>query len=310
MERQVDLRGLFDGIRRPWRDRGRNCSSGNVNICCPFCTDDFGYHMAVSEHLNGAYYCYRRPQQHSGRSLRPVLMRLGLDRYEAQRLLDSHAGKMGLERPKEAPAEISATQKAWKRFEALDGPHSAYLEGRGFPDAHKVAARYDLRCASVGKWAKRLLIPMKQGDQTLAWSGRCIRGKDDPKYLTEHNGHEGLIYQPRACRDLMLIFEGQLDALKIAVAGEALPLSTLALTGKQLNVERLWRIVQACKRATRIGLCLDGDTSVAERSRMFAELKGAMIGKRVFRFSPPEGYKDAGALPMKKAERWAKELVI
>jgi hypothetical protein len=142
-------------------------------------------------------------------------MRLGLDRYEAQRLLDSYAGKMGQERPKEAPAEISASQKAWERFEILDGPHLAYLEGRGFPQAAQVASRYDLRCAATGKWAKRLLIPMKQGEATIAWSGRCIRGKDDPKYLTEHNGHEGLIYQPRACRDHMLIFEGQLDALKI-----------------------------------------------------------------------------------------------
>lgn len=95
--RPIDLRGLFDNLRVPWRDRGANTSRGNVNICCPFCRDDYGYHMTISETREGAYYCYRRPQEHSGGNLVRVLVKLGASRTEAISLINNFAGSRATE---------------------------------------------------------------------------------------------------------------------------------------------------------------------------------------------------------------------
>lgn len=307
--RSIDLRGLFDNIRVDWRDRGANTSRGNVNICCPFCGDDLGFHLTISEERGGLFYCYRRPQEHSGSNFVRVLVRLGLSRTEAVSLINNFLGKVGelSERPEEIA--VSKMEKRWSFFEpAVESDRALdYLEKkRGFSDPERVARAYDLRVAPVGAWAQRLLFPMRNPDGELeGWTGRAFRNDMQPRYFTEHGNREGTIYLPRAGRWCMIACEGPMDALKGAAATEDLPISLVAMTGKQLNLPRLWKLAQACSRSARIYLAVDSDAGIGERSRMLAELRGACPYADLIMFTRiPKPFKDLGEMPEAAASDW------
>lgn len=300
----VDWPGLFDALRVPWRDRGKNTSRTNTNICCPFCRDDDGYHLGVSNDKE-AFYCFRRPDVHSGNNLVRLLMKLNVSRLEAIRLLNEYQGVQSA-KVVAFVAPLSDIAKAWDRFESAELSANAklYLAGRGFDNPGATASRYDLRIASLGTWAQRLLLPFMLEGQLRSWTGRALRSHLTPKYLNKETGQQGLIYMPRPARDVVVICEGPLDALKIAAGSESMPVSALALTGKQLNDIRLWNVRQAVGNATTILLCLDSDTSMAETSRMIGELRGGLIGKNVRRIRLPTEEKDPGGIHSLDIQEW------
>jgi hypothetical protein len=306
--RELDVRGLMDALRVPWKDRGRNCSKGNVNICCPYCKDDYGYHLTVSEELGGLYYCYRRPNDHSGANPLNLVMRLGPNRKEAVRLLNHYQrGRTQLVAEAVKAPQQTALSKQWGFFEQITEQHpnyADYLRSRGFDHPVGLARRYDLRCAAAGKWAGRVLIPFSEGPELVAWTGRAIRKDAELKYYTNQNGHEGLVYLPRPARHTLFVAEGPLDALKGAAATEELPIATAALTGKQLNAERLGRLKRQAAEAQQIVLVLDADTRFAERSRMLAELKGAFLGRVVRSLALPAPFKDLGEMGLRDARNF------
>lgn len=306
----IDLRSLFDELRVPWKDRGANTSRGNVNICCPFCRDDTGYHMGISEEKDGAYYCFRRPQ-HAGAHLPIVLTKLGCDRATAVKLVNKHLHKSAGPRAPAAPPKPVAQQlAAWERMiPAIESDRCLdYLYERGFDDPEAVAERYDLRWTGRGKFAGRLLLPIKEGASVVAWTGRALRKDMEPKYLTEKSGREGLVYQPRPHRRLLIVVEGPLDALKLAVAGERTNTSAVALTGKQLSAARLTHLLMDSEEVEEGALALDADTALWEASRMLAELRGAFRLKPFRRAKLPEGYKDPGEMSLSSARQWIQEL--
>lgn len=304
----LDLRAIFDSAKIGWKDRGRNCSSGNVNICCPMCHEDTGFHMSVSEE-DGAFYCFRRPREHSGRNLPWILRKLGMSASDAD-LVVSRQGRR--KRPAKPPPPPVVANPAWERFKPIDadaGAYLSYIASRGFLDPLGVAQRYDLRFARMGKWAGRLLLPLTHDGVTLGWTGRAISKRDELKYLTEAGEHEGLVYLPRAARATLIVSEGPLDALKLAVAGERLPVAAVALTGKALIPERLARIQHAAGNVVRQALLgLDEDTTLGERSRMMAELKLGFRHTPLTTLRMPKPYKDAGAIPQDEAEAFLKGL--
>lgn len=304
----IDLRSLFNELRIPWKDRGANTSRKNVNICCPYCKDDQGWHMGVSED-SGYYYCFRRPQ-HAGHHLPFLLIKLGADRSDAVRLYNRHLTSKPTNREALEPKPLTQQLKAWEEFDpgALWNRPMDYLQSRGFDDPDTVAQRYDIRYTQRGAFRNRLLLPILEKGSVVAWTGRAL-GKDMvPKYLTESSGREGLVYQPRAHRHTLVICEGPLDALKLAVAGERYPVSAVALTGKQLNADRLAHLLDGADEVERVLLCLDADTAIWEASRMLAELVGSFRGREVRRIKLPEDYKDPGELPMDEARAWLRGL--
>jgi DNA primase len=194
---------------------------------------------------------------------------------------------------------------AWERFEPAERCAAAldYLYHRGYDEPERVAARYDLRFARLGKWSGRLLLPLSDGEELRSWTGRAW-GLDEPKYLEQKSGLPGLVYSPRPARNTLLLVEGPMDALKLAVAGEDLPVAATALTGKAISPERLWRIVQLAKASQQILLALDSDAALAEAMRLLAELKAALPGKVVRRVKMPEHHKDPGEIPLYLAQQW------
>ncbi len=300
---QIDWRPLLDTIRVPWADTGKNTSKGHVNIRCPWCFDDPSHHLTISED-KAAYYCYRDPLRHSGRNLITLLVQLGVTRADAVRLLNVYKRAGAAEYVEEVPVETHVLKTRWDRFQPINmqSRYLDYLYSRGFDDPETAAVRYDLRYASEGKWAGRLLIPFREDGFVRGWTGRALRDECAPKYLTEDVHDAGLVFAPRARKSTdhtLLIVEGPIDALKIDVSVDFY--YTVALTGKALPDSRVLRLQKFAYGLQNAFLWMDGDVPKSYIMRMQSELASALK----LRYLPrPDGVKDPGAMQSQEIAEW------
>jgi hypothetical protein len=305
----IDWRRLFTSLGIQWRDRGPNTRSGNVNIRCPFCNADPSFHLAVSEEIE-AFICYR-DSRHAGRSFIRLLMALRNSRAQAISLLNGHPGRA---QAPVAPIEVrvqSRTDRLWNSFEgAHSQPFARYLqEQRGFANPYRVIERYDLRSSNQGAWARRLLLPFRDLNNNIeTWVGRAIDDARTPKYKMELSANPGAVYVPRKMRATVILCEGPLDALKVAVATEDMDVSSIATAGKNVNTAKLLRLRAACL-GRNVLFVPDADVSIGERNRLLETLAGALNSNYIARLSLPEDYKDPAGMPLSLISAWIKDVI-
>ena len=292
---------LLDEVNVPWKDAGRNTSRGNVNVCCPACGDDYGYHLSISLTKQG-YYCYRNPNEHSGTNFVSLLRKLtGFSYHETKKLISDYSGSEDFQ-VIEAKVSVDLTKK-WDQFDHADTDrrYTKYLTGRGFLDAEGTIQRFGLKHSPAGKWAQRLLLPIIEGDNIVSWTGRAIRPNLEPKYLTSELHHGGMVYIPRYVRAVKaIIVEGPLDALKLSAA---LPdVLSIALAGKALNASKLLRIRSLIMNCHVVLFAPDSDVG-NDRYFMLSLLK--QVSPTIDLLDMPQGYKDAGDMPEQLIRRWA-----
>ena len=294
----IAWRNLFAEIRVAWKDRGANCSNNHVNICCPWCGDDSGFHLSISE-TQPAYYCRRNPD-HAGRSAGYLLGALNIGKRESAALLARYSNDVDYVPPPLQPANPDE----WLRFRAAhDSPAIVkYLEKRRFNDPQTLIREYDLRYANFGHWAQRLLIPLTDGRNTIAWTGRSLRDTLTPRYLTRECDEMPSLFAGRF-NERMIVCEGPLDALKFnAVLGRLTStLSAVALCGKALTAARLLRLAKATP--TNVWLCLDNDALLSTKMRMLDTLKAACRCP-VYRLDVPSAAKDPGEMGENAMREW------
>ncbi len=310
---QVDWRGLLDSLRIPWADRGSNCSRGNVNIACPFCHSDPSHHLAIAE-AHEAFYCYREPNRHSGKDFIRLLVRLGLPRYDAMRLLNQY--KRDRADPiAEKPKAIGDITRAWDRFAPASESAECltYLSSRGFPAPRSLCERFDLRFAREGAWAKRLLIPLRQENKLVSWTGRDLSGRSDLKYKTNEAAGYQPIYFPDIAKPIrqledqtFILVEGPLDALRIADACRAEPMRCAALCGKGLGPPKLLALRAAIANSD-ILVAMDADVALSSCYQIIAELAGALRARYIGRAALPMGCKDPGEINHEGVVKWLQE---
>lgn len=301
----IDWIPLFEEAGIPWRNQGKNTSKRNVNICCPFCGDDVGYHLACSV-AKDVYYCYREPT-HNGGNIPKMLVACGLDWTTAKALLDSHSDGQGYTRVEEKKETTPQTQR-WERFEPITATEGRaclrYMQRRGFPNALEVASRYDLRYAELGSWAKRLILPVTENGEVVSWTARALWAEPNLKYKADKTMHAGLVYAPRLPRDKALIVEGPLDALKIdAAQGDW---AALALMGKGLNPQKIMRLLKLLVHTQRVYFVPDKDVTY-KRYDMADQLMQAAPG-RLKIVDVPDEYKDAGEMEYHAVRNWLRGL--
>lgn len=308
---QIAWRALFDGLGVAWRDRGSNTSAGNVNICCPFCVDDHGFHLSVSEDLP-VYYCYRRPNQHSGGRLIHLLVALGVARNSAVRLLNEHMTKTNNREPETTVKHGKDLGAKWLTFTGAEQGVgcSSYLESRGFEDPAWVAQYYDLRYSPVGGWAMRLLLPLKYDHKVVAWTGRALRSDINPRYLSQEPNETTtpMLYVPDAgplARHgaTCVVVEGPLDALKVAVSTDN-NLGAIALTGKSMNSSKILMLKSLLANCAKVVIALDADAVITESLELMRTLRSAGVAARMQRSPPPAPYKDAGEMSSVAIRTW------
>ena len=294
----IAWRSLFAEIRVAWKDKGANCSNHHVNICCPWCGDDQGYHLSISENQT-AYYCRRNPD-HAGRSTLYLLNACGINKREAAALLTRHSNGVEPELIPLPPANPSH----WLRFKPAHGSDHVvqYLNKRKFFDAHGAIRDHDLRYASFGSWAQRLLLPLTDGRRTVSWTGRAIRDSITPRYLTNECEEMPALFAGKI-NERTILCEGPHDALKFNVTLNRLTstMSAAALCGKALTPGRLLRLAQMAPEA--IWLCLDNDAPLSTKIKMLDALKAACRCP-VYRLDLPSNVKDPGEMGEGAMREW------
>ena len=302
---RIDWRALLSEIRVDWRDRGANCTSGNVNIACPWCGNDPSFHLSIAEELE-AFYCYRNPD-HAGRSFLALLVRLRQQRAEAVRLLNEY---MRSSAPKAAARPMLVdSNKAWSRFTPASQSKAClrYLEDRGF-DAQDAVARFDLRVAADSRWGWRLLIPYKDaGGSTLTWTGRALRPDMTPKYLAqtlEANSPAFVPVYPQVGKEVLVLVEGPIDALRVAVAAEGTPFVVAALAGKGLTSSKLLQLRGISHSMEGVFVALDADVSINAAARYVKELAANLRVQHVVQARLPAGRKDPAEMGNHEVRQW------
>jgi hypothetical protein len=296
----IQWRELLNDLNVEWRDKGKNCSRGNINISCPFCQDDPSFHLAISENKL-AYFCYRNPD-HAGNSTSRLFVALGLSYEDVPLTINKYnSGITTTEAPKRS-ALLSET--AWAKFEnAADSAGCVnYLRQRGFPTPVATCRQYDLRFARGGKWAQRVLLPINDSGKVISWTGRALLPDLDPKYRTESTDAGNYLYVPRSVRETLVIVEGPMDALKIAVATANQSISSLSILGKGY-FNKLDKIALLGKNCGRILLALDADVPISTSYDIIYELS-SRVDCPVGILEIPYGVKDAAELEIEDIRDW------
>lgn len=305
---EIEWRALLDAIRVPWADRGANTSGGNVNIACPWCKNDPSHHLGVSLHKE-AYFCFREPNRHSGRSFVSLLIALRQPRTDAIRLLNYHRKSADPAYPARVDAIVDPQKlrNAWDRFAPATVSRRCleYLAVRGFASPRTVVETYDLRVAPEGTWANRLLLPLRDGaGDALSWTGRALLPTMTPKYLTQRV-QAAYLFAPDArkpVRHTLVLVEGPIDALKVADACRRAPFIVAALSGKQLSASKLLQL--RLLAVERLLLAVDADVATSSAYQMISEIAQALRPRQIGRARLPLGYKDPAEIPSEEILPW------
>ena len=289
--RLTDLRSIFDKYRIPWKDRGANCSRGNVNIPCPFCNSDPSYHLSVSED-GDVYYCFRNPK-HAGRNLGHLFTKLKIPLNELAKILSpSQLGKNVLTTP------ATTQTKDYSEFRFFDSAKTSeevlsYLEFRGFSDPAKVVGMFNLKVAKMGSWAGRLIIPL-----TIGWTGRSMRPHIKPRYLAHTDQTGFFAYNHNSSS--VIICEGPLDGMRIASVSNSF--DVIAKCGGRISSSILVYLMN--KNYMSIFNAPDSDVPFHNNTFDTKILSSFCRTKIARTLVLPQGYKDTAAMPEKNCSEW------
>jgi len=314
---QVDWRLLLNEVRVPWRDRGANCSRGNINIRCPWCANDPSEHLRISE-TTEAYFCLRMPKQHSGKSFRWLLQGLKVGSTEIEVLLRKFSTGYREPEPEPEPIPLSVIQRGWDRFTPASESLALvdYVRSRGFPNPLDTISRYDLRWSREGVWAQRLLIPffgIDDPNQVIAWTGRAVRASLQPRYKAMESPTGTPLFAPEldysSC-EALVVTEGPMDALALSDSFRRSPegaqFAAVAVSGKQMTPSKLLAIRTIVRNGTCQVLLLaaDADVSTLEANSMLSDLASAAKPVYYARARLPGDYKDPAEIPSEDRIPW------
>jgi len=267
----------------PFVSSGHNVVRGNINVKCPFCTDDPSEHMGLFP--GGGWACWRN-RDHRGRNpARLLVALLGVPWHVATELagqepqrdttLDELSRELGAlesegpqrQRPPipELPPRLSYRQATSRFF--------AYLAQRGFamPDHSELVDLYDVRAAVSGELENRLVFPIWDlAGGLVGCTGRAV-GRHPVRYLTlpaggETKRHLFNGWLASSGGHVLAVVEGPLDAVKLDFYGRAHGVRAVALMGLSWTAAQVSTLCRLAQRFDGVAVLLDrGETGPAIR---------------------------------------------
>jgi len=162
----------------------KHCREGWVNIACPFCNGNPGYHLGYSLDDN-YYHCWRCGGKFKDQVLVEIL---GISQGEAKRLIQQYGGST-FQKVKEKKAKINLTPFTYPTGDIhLAKPHKRYLESRGF-DSDWLVKEWDLKGTGPlafldgSNYSRRILAPIYWEGKEVSFQCRAILPGAEPKYM-------------------------------------------------------------------------------------------------------------------------------
>jgi hypothetical protein len=287
----LNIRTILDRERIHWRDKGKNCSKGNVNISCPFCGVDPSEHLSISEDGLRGYYCFRNPAQHSGKNISFLFQKLGI-KVDKQLLEDIK--KAGLYVSHTPVLKDNSVYNQWRWFNPAEESQEAvdYLFDRQFLFPVEICKKFNLRVTPDGRWAGRLLIPL-----TVGWTGRSMRKHIEPRYFSETD-ETGLFIHGRG--RTAIIFEGPIDALRVASVTD----ETTVIGGLGGRISSTLIYILRERNFLDIYNCPDSTVPFDQSEYNRRQLVSYCTSSNVHAAKLPNGKKDAGELNEVEVRQW------
>jgi hypothetical protein len=322
---------------------GPNTAKGNISIKCPFCgSADDSQHMGLSTNVNRPSWGCWRDQAHRGKRPESLIMKLlGISYKEAAGLVESQmnnpdafgrvidALKDGGE---EEPTKTAGTKTELQmppEFRPFDFKDKHYAQGRfvlylsnavpygrGFGmAAFKVIKDYNLHWCVTGDYAYRLIIPVYHEGKLVTWSGRAvthatIRYRSLEKGQDVRNIKDSLLLPYRRLnvrKRLLIVTEGQFDALKLQTFGAHLGMDAVCVFGLTLSNLQLDWLGKIKHRYSQVAVLLDsGETSGSVR---MVDQIHELFGGPVLTAKLPPDVKDPGDLLPAQVETLVKSLL-
>lgn len=290
-----DFIGLFAEIGEHVTTSGKNVIPGNVNIRCPFCSDQ-------SNHLNcnpdkETVFCWKC----GNHSLWDLLDTIGT-KARAYYLEKYRTGKKTKARYPGTKA-VAAACKMPSTEPELNPRAYQYLESRGF-DPVELQVCYDIRSTGpIGTHKFRIIIPVYYRGQVVSFVGRDYTGRQQLRYKTasrdeEAVHHKSILYGLDACEDLetVVVVEGIMDAWRLGPGAVATFGTTV--TAAQINV-------LAGLRKSIVVLFDNEPEAQQKATELIAALE--LLGCYAVRMELNDGVKDPGELSpeaVKTARAW------
>lgn len=301
---------------------GPNVKKNNINIKCPFCSNDPSQHMGISL-INGEYACWRNTK-HRGKSIVRLLQEVfDCSEEEAKRQLglrtlepnefDSILDRL-FEEEKVYHTILGGAKKLTfeKLFrdinkEGMTKPYWDYFVKRGFDNIDRLLQQYEIKCCLVGDWKYRIIFPVRYEGNLVSWVGRSISPMDTLKY--KDLSIKQSVRHPKFCLwnydellnggDILYITEGIFDAIKLDFYFPTGYKATCLFT-KTIRDEQKRLLQELSKEFGQIRILLDADAQAQAwhiKDEM-SYLRNVSLG------TLPEGLKDPGDMTKEQVLKW------
>lgn len=299
----MDIVRLYQdyGLRIAPEDH-KHTRPGWINVECPFCTGNPGYHLGTT--LDGAiFYCWRCGVKFPDQAISKLLH---VSFSQAKRIIDEYAGISA--KKKEVIIRIGARMhKLPSGCVPLLQSHAHYLEKRGF-DPDQIKEEWNV--VSTGPFSKldgvdyshRILAPVFWNHRQVTFQARDVTNKHPSKYLAcmkerELIHHKHIIYLHKEWKGSTAIcVEGITDVWRFGRASFA----TFGIEYKRQQVRLIASLFQ------RVPVCFDGGERQAQKQakEMVRNLKARGVDSFLVTI---EG--DPGAMKQKDADYLVKQLI-
>jgi hypothetical protein len=212
----------------------KHCTPGWVQIECPFCIGNPGYHLGYN--LEGEYWnCWRCGWKHT---LQVVKKLLALNNEESKAVILAYSNHHLL--PNHKNKEKQKRELVVPGSPYLEKCHIDYLKGRNF-NTKKLIETWDIRGTGViGAYKKRIIAPITHNNQIVSFTGRDITGKQGERYKAcskdmEIVHHKHTLYGiDKAIWNNCIVVEGITDVWRLGEG--AVSTFGIEFTNRQVNL--------------------------------------------------------------------------
>ncbi len=299
----MDIVQLYQDYSVDFKTEGhKHCRPGWVNVPCPYCTGNPGYHLSYNIRDN-FYLCWRC----GWHPIVPTIAQLVHITYREANEITKQYGL--LITVTAAPVEVKHGIKKYRmpsRVRPLTQSHIRYLENRGFDPVYLQREYYLVGTGPVShldslNYRHRIVIPFIWDGTEVTFDSRDITNKHPYKYLAcplerEKVPHKSILYgKQEHWTDRIVCVEGPTDVWRFGF-------NSVATSGIKFTPAQVKALATYFKR---VAVCFDDDPQAKEQAKkLVAELKFREVDA-----FPVNIEGDPGGMKQSEADYLVKQLI-